>query len=129
MKKKIASFALALFLVLSLPMAACASVSSSSIGTSRISNTSGSVSAYALFNRTASTAKCTITLQVKSNGSWVAATNLPTWSYTKIVYNKNSISSQKTFTLAKGKVYRAKIVFQDTKGSSTTYKTRYTGSF
>lgn len=104
-------------------------VSTTSIGRSRISSTSGSVSAYATFNKKASTAKCNILMQVKSNGSWVTASNLPVWSYTKYVYNKNSISAGKTFTLKKGKVYRAKITFYDKNSSGAYTKTYYTGSF
>lgn len=106
-----------------------AKVASSSIGSSRYSNTSGGVSATAVFNKKASTAKCNILMQVKSNGSWVSATNLPVYSYIKTVYNKSSITAGKTFTLKSGKVYRAKITFVDTNSSGTYTTTRYTGSF
>ena len=151
MKKKLMSFVLAAALVLSMPAAlfaseitptvptpgeieapgdvSPASVDSVSVSADRTSNTKADVSAYATFNKTATTASCTIFLQEKYNGSWRTATGLSTTSYTKTVYGKNSISAGKTFTLISGKVYRAKIVFQDTNSSGTYYKTVYTGSF
>lgn len=152
MKKKLASFILASALVMSLPMAASAaelttgnlepigsaisegdasvmSVASSNIGASRLSSTSGNVSAYAAFSGTATKAICTMYLQESYNGSWRTATGLSTTSYTKTVYNTNSISASKTFTLKSGKTYRAKIVFNDTIGGTTYTKTRYTGAF
>ena len=104
------------------------SVSSSNVGASRLSSTSGSVSAYATFSGTASKAVCLIYLQESYNGSWRAATGV-TNSYSKTVYNANSITAGKTFTLKSGKVYRAKVVFTDTIGGTTYTKTRYTGSF
>lgn len=152
MKKKITSFLLAAVLVLSMPTALFAaeaspaspiakpvapsdtgitpmSVSTSDIGVTRYSATSGNVFAYASFTKKASTAKCTITLQEKYNGSWRTATGIPVISYIKTVYNASSIAASKTFTLKSGTVYRAKIVFQDTNSSGTFSKTRYTGSF
>lgn len=152
MKKKLTSFIVAAALVLSMPTALLAaeqqpeafvsnantaenagnnsgiapmSVASSTIGASRISSTSASVSAYAAFYTTASKATCTIILQEKSGSSWVTPTGIPVKSYVKTVYNQNSITAGKAFTVKSGKVYRAKIVFAD--GSSI--KTRYTGSF
>lgn len=152
MKKKAISFLLAAVLVLSMPTALFAaevspvtpitkpttssdstispmSVSSSNIGVTRYSSTSGNVYAHASFTTKASTAKCTITLQEKYNGSWRTATNIPVKTYIKTVYNATSITASKTFTLKSGTVYRAKIVFQDTNSSGTFSKTRYTGSF
>lgn len=150
MKKRLMILVMAAALVLSLPMAVSAaelggatdpvatavsegeagtrSVSTSSIGADRTSNTSGVVSAYAAFSGTASKAVCQIYLQESYNGSWRAATGV-TNSYSKTVYNANSISAGKTFTLKSGKVYRAKVVFTDTLNGTTYTKTRYTGSF
>ena len=105
------------------------SVSSSSIGTSRYSNTSGNVTAYAGFTKKASTATCTITLQQKSGSSWVTPTGIPVLAYKKTVYNSYSIAASKTFTLKKGKVYRARITFSDKNSSGTYSNTRYTGAF
>ena len=105
------------------------SVTTSSIGASRYSSTSGSVSAYASFTKKATSASCTITLQEKYNGSWRLATNIPVKIYKKNVYNTSSIVASRQFTLLKGKVYRAKIVFIDTNSSGTYNKTRYTGAF
>lgn len=105
------------------------SVSSSSISADRHSPTSGSVDAYAAFSGTATKAVCQIYLQELYNGSWRTATGLTTTSYTKTVYNANSITAGKTFTLKSGKTYRAKIVFTDTIGGTTYTKTRFTGSF
>lgn len=156
MKKKLASFILAAALVMSLPMAVSAaettpaknldpivtaisdggngtvsptSVSNSNIGTTRHSPTSGTVSAYAMFSNIASKAVCYIYLQEKYNGSWRTATGVPTTLYVKTVYNDNSIAAGKTFTLKKGKVYRAKVVFTDTINGTTYTKTRYSGAF
>lgn len=153
MKKRLACFIFAAAMVLSLPAAAFAadtptlptepiesgasvggeasvmSVSSSTIGADRLSNTSGTISAYAAFTKTASKAVCIIYLQEKHNGSWRTATGLGTTSYTKTAYNCNSISAGKTFTLISGKVYRGKIVFTDTINGTIYTKTRYTGSF
>lgn len=152
MKKKLTAFILAAALVMSLPAAASAaeltdnnlepitaaisdggdsarSVSTSAISADRTSNTKGSVSAYATFTKKASKAICTIYLQEKHNGSWRTATGLSTTSYKKTVYNADSISAGKNFTLIKGKVYRAKIVFTDTINGKTSTKTRFTGSF
>lgn len=109
--------------------ASARSVSSSDIGATRNSSTSGTVSAYAAFSGTATKAVCFIYLQESYNGSWRTATGLTTTSYSKTVYNANSITAGKTFTLKSGKVYRAKIVFTDTIGGTTYTKTRYTGSF
>jgi len=152
MKKKLMSFVLAAALVLSMPAAlfaneipptvptpgeieapddgiAPASVSSISINTDRTSSTKGNASVYATFNKTATTASCTIFLQEKYNGSWRSATGLSTTSYTKTVYGQNSISAGKTFTLLSGKTYRIKAYIQDTNSSGTSYKTAYSGSF
>lgn len=105
------------------------SVAASNIGTTRYSGTSGNVSAYACFSKTASKATCTIKLQEKYNDTWRTATGLSVNTYIKTVYDKTSISAGKTFTLKSGKVYRAKITFSDTNSNGTFYKTRYTGSF
>lgn len=152
MKKRLMILVMAAALVLSLPMAVSAaeigaagtdpvvtavgeaeagarSVSSSSISADRHSPTSGSVDAYAAFSGTATKAVCQIYLQELYNGSWRTATGLTTTSYTKTVYNANSITAGKTFTLKSGKTYRAKIVFTDTIGGTTYTKTRFTGSF
>lgn len=153
MKKRLACFIFAAAMVLSVPAAAFAadsptlpidpieseanvggeasvmSVSSSSVSTDRLSNTSGKISAYATFTGTASTAVCKIYLQEKYNGSWRTATGLGTVTYTKTAYNTRSISAGKTFTLIKGKVYRAKVVFFDTRNGTTSTKTHYSGSF
>lgn len=105
------------------------SVATSDIGVSRNSSTSGTVTAYASFTKTASTAKCSIYLQEKYNGSWRTATGLSVTGYIKTVYDTKSITAGRTFTLIKGKVYRAKIVFSDKNSTGTYIKTRYTGSF
>lgn len=151
MKKRLMILVMAAALVLSLPMAVSAaeigtatdpvatavseaeagarSVSNSTISANRTSSTSGVVNAYAVFSGTATKAVCAIYLQELYNGSWRAATGLATTSYKKTVYNTNSITAGKTFTLKSGKTYRAQIVFNDTIGGTTYTKTRYTGSF
>lgn len=153
MKKKLLSFALAAAMMLSMPTALFAaetstaepinnpgtctdgaeispmSTASSTVGASRISSTKGSVSAHASFSAKATKASCTIMLQVKSNGSWILATDLPVHTYVKNASNTYYISASKTFTLKSGKVYRAKIVFTDTNSNGTYSKTKYTGSF
>lgn len=153
MKKRLACFIFAAAMVLSLPAAAFAaetptlptepieneatiggdvsvmSVSSSTVNTDRLSNTSGIVNAYASFSGTASKSVCIIYLQEKYNGSWRTATGLGTTSYTKTAYNTKSISAGKTFTLIKGKVYRAKVVFTATINGNTYSRTHYSGSF
>lgn len=153
MKKTLLSFALAAAMMLSMPTALFAaetataepinnpgtctdgaeispmSTTSVSAGASRISSTKGSVSASASFNTKASKATCIITLQVKSNGTWKTATDLPVYSYTKNASNVYSISASKTFTLKSGKVYRAKVMFSDTNSSGTHFRTCYSGSF
>ena len=152
MKKKLLTFVLAAAMVLSMPTALFAaeaqsektadtptvsegneiaqrSTTSATVGASRKSSTSGSVSANASFNTKASKATCTITLQVKSNGSWKTATDLPVYSYIKTEYNTYSIIASRTFTLKSGKVYRAKVVISDTNSNGTYSTTRYTGSF
>lgn len=105
------------------------SVDSSYIGVSRYSGTSGKVSASASFDRKATTASCTIALQEKYNGSWRAATGIPVKIYSKTVYDSYSITAARTFTLVKGKVYRAKISVIDKNSAGTHFKTLYTGSF
>mgnify|MGYP000326276914 FL=1 len=152
MKKKLLTFVLAAAMVLSMPTALFAaeaqsektadtptvsegneiaprSTTSATVGATRKSSTSGSVSANASFNTKASKATCTITLQVKSNGSWKTATDLPVYSYIKTEYNTYSIIASRTFTLKSGKVYRAKVVISDTNSNGTYSTTRYTGSF
>lgn len=153
MKKKLTSFILAAAMVLAMPTALFAaetqtadsaidinamgndigiapmSIASTTIAADRTSSTSATVTAYAAFNKTASTATCTIILQEKSGSSWKTATGLPVTSYGKTVYNTNSIAVGKTFTVKSGKVYRAKILISDTNSSGTSYKTKYTGSF
>jgi len=153
MKKRLACFIFAAAMVLSLPAAAFAadtptlptepiesgasvggdasvrSVSSSAVNTDRLSNTSGVVNAYASFSGTATKSVCIIYLQEKYNGSWRSATGLGTTSYTKTAYNCKSISAGKTFTLIKGKVYRAKVIFSATINGTTYTKTHYSGSF
>ncbi len=149
MKKKLTSFIVAAALVLSMPTALFAaeqqseafgtnantvgtdsgimpmSIASTTIGADRTSSTRAEIAAYAAFDKTAAKATCTIILQEKSGSSWVTPTGIPVKSYVKTVYNQNSITAGKAFTVKSGKVYRAKIVFSD--GSSI--KTRYTGSF
>ena len=105
------------------------SVSTSYVNTDRLSNTSGKVTAYATFTKTASKAVCIIYLQEKYNGSWRTATGLGTTSYTKTAFNTNSITAGKTFTLISGKVYRAKVAVTDTINGTTSSKTHYSGSF
>ena len=105
------------------------STTSATAGASRLSSTSGSVSAYASFDKKATKATCTITLQEKYNGSWRTATGLSVYSYVKTEYNTYSVAASKTFTLKSGTVYRAKVVFADTNSSGTHYTTKYTGSF
>ncbi len=153
MKKKLLSFALAAAMMLSMPTALFAaetataepitdpgtcsdgveispmSTTSATVGASRISSTKGSVSANASFSAKASKATCTIMLQVKSNGSWILATDLPVHTYVKNVSNAYSIAASKTFTLKSGKTYRAKVVFSDTVSGSTSYRTYYSGAF
>lgn len=153
MKKKLLSFALAAAMMLSMPTALFAAETStaepinnpgtctdgaeispmsttiSTVGATRKSNTQGLVTASASFGTKASTAKCTITLQEKYNGSWRTATGVPVISYIKTVKNTYSITASKTFTLKSGKVYRAKVVFSDTISGTTYYKTHYSGSF
>ena len=153
MKKKLLSFALAAAMMLSMPTVLFAaetataepinnpgtctdgaeispmSTNTINVGATRKSNTSGSVSAYASFNAKATKATCTITIQVKSNGSWKNATDLPVYSYTKTVSNTYSVSASKSFTLKSGKVYRARIMISDTNSSGTYNRTKYTGSF
>lgn len=150
MKKKILTFVMAAAMLLAMPMASFAaeqpadsaasgdkvvaaentrSVSNSTVSTDRLSNTSGKITAYAVFTGTATRASCVIYLQEKYNGSWRAATGLGTTSYTKTAYNCNSISAGKTFTLKSGKVYRAKVVFTDVINGTTHIKTHYSGSF
>ena len=122
MKKRLTSFILAAALIMSLPMAVSATestpagsdpvanavydagdnarlIASSTINADRTSNTSGNVTAYAAFTTTATKATCTIYLQEKYNGLWRTATGLTTTSYKKTVYNTNSITAGKTFTL------------------------------
>lgn len=153
MKKKLLSFALAAAMMLSMPTALFAaetstaepinnpgtctdgaeispmSTTSSTVGASRISSTKGSVSANASFNTKATKATCTITIQVKNNGTWKTASDLPIYSYVKTERNTYSIIASKTFTLKSGKTYRAKVVFSDTNSNGTYSKTHYTGSF
>jgi hypothetical protein len=104
-------------------------VSSSTIGATRESNTKASVTGYAIFTQKASTAKCSIYLQEKYNGSWRTATGIPVIAYIKTVNDTKTILATRTFTVAKGKVYRAKVTFTDTNSSGTYTKTRYTSSF
>lgn len=154
MKKKLISFFVAAAMVMSMPTAIFASeaptsepaqrtagidgsaeispmtTTSATVGATRISSTKGSVTAFASFSRKASKASCTVTLQYKSSGgSWLTATGLPVYSYIKRANNVYSISISKTFTLKKGKVYRAKVVFSDTNSDGTYYRTVYSGSF
>lgn len=152
MKRKILIFVLSAIVALSMPTALFAaevesaepvaaetissdvgitpmSTTTTNVGVSRNSKTSGSVSAYGSFNVKATKATCTITLQEKYNGSWRTATNIPVVSYVKTEYNVYSIAASRTFTLNSGKVYRAKVVFTDTNSSGTSIKTVYSGSF
>jgi len=153
MKKRLACFIFAAAMVLSLPAAAFAadtptlptepieneasvggdvsvmSISSTTVGVDRLSNTSGKVTAYSSFSKTASSATCIISLQEKYNGSWRTATGLGTTSYLKTAYNTKSITSSKTFTLIKGKTYRAKVVFRATINGTIYSKTHYSGAF
>lgn len=105
------------------------STTSSSFGVDRLSNTSGKAGAYAGFNKKATKATCTMTLQEKYNGSWRTATNVPVTVYKKITYDTYSIAASKTFTLIKGKVYRVKFLITDTNSSGTYYLTKYSSSF
>ena len=153
MKKRLACFIFAAAMVLSLPAAAFAadtptlptepiesgasvggeasvmSVNTSTVGTDRLSNTSGKVTAYASFSGTATRSTCIIYLQEKYNGSWRTATGLGTTSYTKTAYNTKSISAGKIFTLISGKTYRAKCVFSCTINGTLYTKTHYSGAF
>lgn len=105
------------------------STNTANVGATRKSSTSGSVSAHAGFNKKATKATCTITLQEKYNGSWRTATNVPVVSYVKTVYDSYTITASKTFTLNSGKVYRAKAVFSDTNSGGTSMSVYYSGSF
>ena len=153
MKRRLACFIFAAAMALSIPAAAFAvetptlptdpieseatvgeeasvmSVSTCAVNTDRLSNTSGKVSIYASFTKTATKAVCIIYLQEKYNGSWRTATGLGTTSYTKTVYNTKTLSAGKTFTLIKGKTYRAKVVVSDTINGTLSTRTFYSGAF
>lgn len=153
MKKRLACFIFAAAMVLSLPAAAFAadtptlpiepietgatvggdvsvrSINTTTVATDRLSNTSGSVTAYGSFSGTASKSVCIIYLQEKYNGSWRTATGLGTTSYTKTAYNTKSISAGKVFTLKSGKTYRVKVVFNATISGNLYTKTHYSGAF
>ena len=147
MKKKLVSFVIAAAMVLGIPSAmgsagiempedtaiapvtASAKTTTSSIGSTRISSTKASVSAYGSFDKKAKKAVCTIALQEKNNGKWRSATGLTKKSYTKTATSTYSISASHKFTVKSGKVYRAKIIITDKNSSGEFLKVRYTGAF
>lgn len=127
--KGLLCIALALTIVFGCAGIACAKVTSASISVTRYSNTSGKVSVDVDFLQTASSCSAKIVLQEKYDGSWRTATGVPVT--TAIIKKSNSdyIFGSYTFTLKKGKVYRAKVTFTDKHNTTTSSSTYYSSSF
>ncbi len=99
-------------------------------GTRRISNTKAAASVDVEFTATADEYSVTITLQKKSNGSWVKATDV---AANTIIYqgtNKDGILTYDEWTVKSGVVYRIKCVSTDKYDSGITYtSTTYSDPF
>lgn len=128
-KRKIAILILALAVIFGSVSVASAYSSAANIHVSRTSNTSAKISADITYSTTVDSCTIKITLQEKYNGTWRTATNVPVKTVSRTKSNIHSLSLPYTFTLIKGKVYRAKAVFTSKKGSATISKTLYSSSF
>ena len=129
MKRKFVLIVLALVLAFGAVSVVSAKVTSATINTNRLSNTSANITASASFNGTKDSCLCKLTLQEKYNNSWRTARNVPVKIVSRTKNNASSITLMYKFTLLKGKVYRIKAYFKDTKGSTTTTSTYYSSSF
>lgn len=128
-KRKILCLALAMLLVFSYVGTASASVSSASIGVTRISSTSGRVTVGVNFTRKATSCSAKIVLQEKYNGSWRTSTGVPVSTVIFKGTNTDYMYKSYTFKLKSGKVYRPKVTFTDKRGTSTSSATYYGPAF
>ncbi|MCO7122967.1 hypothetical protein NIA71_13535 [Ihubacter massiliensis] len=129
MKRKCLFLVIALVLVFGSVSVVSAYSWSATVNANRTSNTSARVSADITYTTTVDSATNKITLQEKYNGSWRTATGVPVKTVSRTKSNVRSLSLPYTFTLVKGKVYRAKADFTSKKGSSTITKTFYSNVF
>lgn len=129
MKRKFVLIVLALVLAFGAVSVVNAKTVAATLTTNRTSNTSATVSASADFDGIKDSCTCKITLQEKYSGSWRTATGVPKKTASASKSNSAGILFSTKFTLVKGKVYRIKAKFTDTKGSRTTSATYYSGSF
>ncbi len=120
---------LALVIVFGSVSVVSAYTSIATVATNRISNTSGRVSADISYSSVLDSCTNKITLQEKYNGTWRTATGVPVKTVSRTKSNVRTLVLPYTFTLIKGKVYRAKCVFTSKKGSTTRTKTVYSNSF
>lgn len=120
---------LAVVIALGSVSVASADVAVANIDVARNSNTEGEVYANAVFNDLVDSCSVKIVLQEKYNGSWRTATGVPTSSVTLNKGRTYDIDLFYTFTLVKGKVYRAKAVYTDTVYSLTYTNTYYSATF
>ena len=99
-------------------------------GTRRISNTKASASVDVEFTGVADDYTVTITLQKKSNGSWIKASDIDA---NTIIYkgtNRDGILTYDEWTVKSGVVYRIKCVSTDKYDSGISYtSTTYSDPF
>lgn len=129
MKRRCLFVVLALVVVFGSVSVASAYTGTATLATDRTSNTSANVSADISYTTVVSTCTNKITLQEKYSGSWRTATGVPVKTVSRTKTNVQTLALPYTFTLVKGKVYRIKAVFTSKKGTSSTSRTYYSGSF
>lgn len=98
--------------------------------TKRISDTKLTASVYVQYTRTVDNYVVAIVLQKKTSSGWVTATDVSNSVHYYRGSNKTHVSTDDTWTVKKGTVYRIKCVSTDSYDSGISYtETNYSDPF
>lgn len=100
------------------------------MATDRISDTKAAASVHVMFNAIADSYEVTITLQKKSSGSWVKASDITGNTIKYIGKNKRSVLTYDEWNVKKGGLYRIKCTSTDKYDDGIRYtQTNYSDPF
>lgn len=100
-----------------------------SFDTTRVSDTKANAYVYVLFTRQADEYTVTITLQKKSNGSWVTATDVTGNTIKYIGKNRSSVTTYDEWRVKSGALYRVKCTSTDKYDGIKYTRTNYSDPF
>ena len=99
------------------------------MATDRISDTKAAASVHVMFNAIADSYEVTITLQKKSSGSWVKASDITGNTIKYIGKNKRSVLTYDEWNVKKGGLYRIKCTSIDKYDGIQYSRTNYSDPF